>query len=101
MSNNTWVCIGCGKELGTLLGRELVITNGTALQTQGANLVVSCPVCSKKKVWYPSDQVLRAMNQLIDALATAMAKAAIQGISTELYQLRQQNEKPIGEEDNA
>lgn len=102
--HNVWVCIGCGTTLGNLIGKELVIDSSAEVKTQGANLVITCPKCNRKKVWYPSDPVLRAINQLIDALSSAMSSAAVRGVSTEIRaeiaRLRQEEEATIGDIEN-
>ena len=98
MSNkNTWVCISCGDPMGTLIGSELNPLDGVTLRTQGANLVLTCPNCGARKIWYPADPMLRVLKQLIDVIATETAKAAVRAVGAELSQLRQELSKPIGE----
>lgn len=95
--NNTWVCISCGTSLGDLVGSELFPIDNAQVRTQGANLVITCPKCGARKVWYPADPMLRVLKQLIDVIASETARAAVKAVSHELYQLRQDFEKSIGE----
>jgi DNA-directed RNA polymerase subunit RPC12/RpoP len=97
MAKNTWVCITCGGTLGILIGQELLPVDGAKIRTQGANLVITCPHCGSRKIWYPADPLLRVLKQLIDVIATETAKAAIKAVSNELSQLRQEAAKSIGE----
>jgi ribosomal protein S27E len=86
MSNTPWMCIQCGKVLGELLGGELrpdASIPGDHLKTRGPNLEVTCPDCKKVKVFYTSDPIVRATYQLVDALATGLARRAVHVISEE------------------
>lgn len=95
--NNTWVCITCGVSLGTLVGQELYPIDSAKIRTQGANLVITCPQCGARKVWYPADPMLRVLKQLIDVIASETAKSAIRAVGAELSQLRRDAENSIGE----
>lgn len=78
--NSKWLCIQCGEPLGEMVGGELRPDKnipGDNFITRGPNLVVTCPHCSSTKVFYTSDPIVRAMHQLVDALATALARRAI------------------------
>ena len=97
MSKNTWVCITCGESLGTLIGQEIMPIDKAKIRTQGANLVITCPYCGARKIWYPADPMLRVLKQLIDVIATETARAAIRAVGSELSQLRREAEKSIGE----
>lgn len=82
--NSTWQCIQCGKILGEMVGGELrpdTSIPGDHMITRGPNLVVTCPECGSTKVFYTSDQMVRAMYQLVDALSTQLAKRAVRLIS--------------------
>jgi DNA-directed RNA polymerase subunit RPC12/RpoP len=98
MSKNTWVCIQCGNVLGDLYGQELAPKPEIKLQTQGSNLVITCPNCGHRKVWYPADPVVRVLKQLIDVIASETARSAVRAVSKELSQLRHENAKTIGED---
>ena len=98
MSNkNTWVCIACGYSLGNLIGQELAPVQGVDVRTQGANLVLTCPECGTRKIWFPADPLLRVLKQLIDVVASETAKSAVRSVGSELSQLRQQQKRTIGE----
>lgn len=97
MAKTTWVCINCGNVLGDLHGQELAPKDNVSLKTQGANLVVTCPECGTRKIWFPADAVVRVMKQLIDVIASETARAAVRAVSQELSQLRHDNNKTIGE----
>lgn len=77
-----WFCVdrSCGAELGVLVGKELKVTQGNVV-TDGPNLVVECPNCGERKVWYTSDTIVRAVYMLIDGMvglfvARAMPRAS-------------------------
>ena len=73
--SSDWMCIECGHVLGQVVGGELKpsgVPSKNAI-TRGPNLVITCGECGKVKVWYTADQVVRAVYQLIDAIASAMA----------------------------
>jgi len=97
MRKDTWVCISCGVPLGDLIGQELAPREGVKIQTQGANLVVTCPECGTRKLWFPADQIVRVLKQLIDVIASETAKAAVRSVGKELSQLRRENNNTIGE----
>ncbi len=81
---NEWQCINCGIELGQVVGGELTPSDKVPsknVRTRGPNLVVTCPNCGVVKCWYTADPVVRAMYQLVDALASAMAKRVLSQLS--------------------
>ncbi len=84
--NNDWLCINCGTKLGEVAGGELTPAEKVPsknIRTRGPNLVVVCPDCGATKQWYTADPVVRAMYQLVDALATALAKRVIHQLSVD------------------
>lgn len=84
--NNNWMCISCGNVLGEMVGGELRPDKsipGDHFITRGPNLVVTCPHCGATKVFYTSDPIVRAMYQLVDALATGMARRTVAQLSEE------------------
>lgn len=83
---NNWYCVACSYVLGQVLGSEFrpdKSLTGDLLETRGPNLVVKCPECGTKKVWYTADPIVRALYQLSDALATELAGRAIKIISAQ------------------
>lgn len=99
MSKTTWVCISCGHVLGDLYGQELAPRGDVQLKTQGSNLVITCPECGTRKIWFPADAVVRVMKQLIDVIASETARAAVRAVQQELSLVRRENSKAIGERD--
>ncbi len=82
--NNEWQCINCGIVLGEVAGGELTLSNTVPsknIRTRGPNLVVVCPECGAVKTWYTADPIVRAMYQLVDALASALAKRVLSQLS--------------------
>lgn len=74
MARKKWLCIECGLELGQIEGGELrPAVHGSHTITRGPNLLVECPDCGFKKVFYTADPIVRAMYQLIDAMSDGMA----------------------------
>jgi len=88
--NNEWYCIGCDQVLGLVLGSELTLAEGIGgefVQTRGPNLVIKCPSCGSKKVWYTADPIVRAMYQLVDAISSVAASRMVHTISEETRKL--------------
>ena len=82
MEKPGWLCINCGETLGFMQGGELKpAVPGEFLLTRGPNLVVTCPKCGSVKTFYTSDPVVRAMYQLVDALASALARRVVTLVS--------------------
>lgn len=84
--NTKWYCVGstCSHVLGDVFGGELTLARSSKAVTTGPNLKVACGECGTIKIWYTSDQITRAMHQLIDAAATGVARRAIRTLSDEL-----------------
>lgn len=74
-----WLCISCGKVLGHVLGGELTpeVAGCSQIRTRGPNLVVTCAQCGAEKCWYTADPIVRALYQLIDAIASQAAKRMV------------------------
>ena len=82
--NNEWLCVNCGLPLGTVAGGELVPSENVPhanIRTRGPNLVLVCPDCGQVKTFYTSDPIVRAMYQLVDAIATALARRVLSQLS--------------------
>lgn len=80
-----WVCIQCSHVLGHVLGGEFQPREdllGKYLITRGPNLVVTCDECGTRKVWYTSDQTVRAVNQMIDAFASVAVARMIRDFTS-------------------
>ncbi len=79
-----WVCIQCGEELGQVLGNEIRPSiDGKYLLTRGANLVFTCPKCGATKVFYTADPVVKAIYQLVDAIAGLMVERVLREVRWE------------------
>ena len=88
--NIEWLCIQCGEHLGDVAGGELTPSEKIPqknLRTRGPNLVVVCPNCGSTKTWYTADPVVRALNQLVDAVATSLARRVIHLVSEQMLHL--------------
>ena len=86
MTGKEWICIECETVLGSVVGGELVISDqipGDHIRTNGPNLVIQCPACERTKTWYTSDQIVRAIYQLVDAITTAMATRIVRIVGRE------------------
>src|SRR5512139_2767195 len=80
-----WVCVECGEVLGHIIGGELQPTiDGRYCRTRGPHLVVTCPKCSATKTFYTSDTIVRAVYQLIDAIASVLAQRVLAQIGQQL-----------------
>jgi hypothetical protein len=58
---------------------------GKNIRTSGPNVVLTCPNCSQLKTWYTSDQVVRAVYQLVNAISDVAAKAMVEQISHAMH----------------
>ena len=75
-----WHCVDCDHVLGQVIGRELSPDESVPhsnIRTRGVDLSITCPNCSRVKIWYTSDPVNRAINQLLDALTTAFVNRLV------------------------
>jgi hypothetical protein len=90
-----WVCVECGEILGYIIGGELQPTiEGKYCRTRGPHLIVTCPKCSVTKTFYTSDTIVRAVYQLIDAIASVLAQRVLAQIG---QQSSNQGRKEIGD----
>lgn len=88
MGDPNWYCINseCGGVIGLVIGGELSLhktVNPEEVTTSGPNLIVKCPRCGQRKIWFTSDASVRALNQLMDVMASGMAKIALRKMSRE------------------
>ena len=82
-----WYCVQCSFVLGNVLGGELYPSvDGKQLRTSGPNLVVTCPECGASKVFYSADPVVRAVYQLVDAIATVSARSMVKSMGQAVHQ---------------
>ena len=90
-----WVCVECGCTLGHIIGGELQPTiDGKYCRTRGPHLVVTCPDCNASKTFYTSDTIVRAVYQLVDAIASVLAQRVLAQIG---QQSNIQGRKEIGD----
>jgi hypothetical protein len=90
MGRSDWVCISCGDRLGGVFGGEFhPAVEGKYLRTSGPNLVVTCPKCGAIKTFYTSDPVVRAVYQLVSAIADVAAKSMIEEIGKAVHQSKE------------
>jgi ribosomal protein S27E len=76
-----WLCVDCGHVLGHMEGGELrPAVDGRYTITRGPNLVVECPECGFKKVFYTADPMVRALYQLVDSMSAVAAKRMVETI---------------------
>lgn len=91
MSSNDWFCVECNHVLGHVVGREFTPAETVPhsnIHTRGVDLSVTCPQCSKVKIWYTSDPINRALNQLIDAITSALVMRLMPQLSDATMKLR-------------
>jgi len=87
MGKVEWMCVDCGYILGKVLGGELhPDVPGAQLRTNGPNLVVTCPECSRVKVWYTADPLVRSVYQLTDAIASVAARAMVNEMGKKMHE---------------
>lgn len=80
-----WRCVGedCTNILGEVVGNELEISSnipGNLIKPRGSNVIITCPVCGARKVWYTSDNLDRAVHQLVEMLAQLISYKIIQKV---------------------
>ena len=81
-----WLCISCGVSLGSVQGGEYYPTaKAVNVHTSGPNLVVSCSECGSLKTWYTADPVVRAIYQLVHAMADVSARAMLDQVGKEIH----------------
>lgn len=86
VSKSEWQCVKCGEVLGNIFGGELYpLVPGKNLRTSGPNLEVTCPNCGALKTFYTSDAVVRAMYQLVNAIADVAAKAMVEQVGRAIH----------------
>lgn len=59
-----WNCPSCNTKLGEVLYGQLYINGATELNTDNANLVVKCPNCEYRKIWYAYDRLSMFINEI-------------------------------------
>jgi hypothetical protein len=96
MQKSDWLCIQCGKRLGGVFGGELYPAVAPEnLRTSGPNLVVICPDCGFVKTWYTADPVVRAVYQLVNAVADVAAQAMVEQVGRAVHQQTRQMQKSM------
>jgi hypothetical protein len=86
VSKTDWVCINCSERLGGVFGGEFFpAVDGRNIRTNGPNLVITCPKCQTIKTWYLSDPVVRAVYQLVSAIADVAAKSMVEQIGKAIH----------------
>lgn len=87
VQKSDWLCIQCGTRLGGVFGGEIYpAVPGENLRTSGPNLTFTCPSCGQVKTWYTSDPVVRAVYQLVNAVASVAAKAMVDEVGKSVHQ---------------
>jgi ribosomal protein S27E len=83
-NDTNWYCVDCSTVLGKLQGGELIGVKEVPSQnyeTRGPNLKVTCPECGRVKIWFTSDNITRALYQLINAIAGESAKKMLHEVN--------------------
>jgi len=86
MRNNNWYCVGtgCDEVLGEVSGNELYLSSsvsGDLINSYGPNLMVKCPRCATRKVWYTADPITRSIYQLVEAISGGLATRTVKKLS--------------------
>ena len=90
--DNFWTCVNeeCHHPLGRVVGGEFIPSDdvgGKYIKTRGPNVVIYCPECGTRKIWYTADQLTRAGYQLVDALATILMKRTMSLLTPEVTEM--------------
>ncbi len=74
IERKAWPCPTCGTNLGTVVGGEITVDPVVELvNTQGVNLVLTCPQCGKPKVWYAKEDAVLTASKRVEARLIAQA----------------------------
>ena len=82
IERKAWPCPNCGTNLGTVVSGEIAVDRVVELiNTQGVNLVLTCPQCGRPKVWYAKEDAVLTASQRVQArlIAQAMRNLAERG----------------------
>lgn len=65
-----WRCANreCGEVLGLVLFGQLYCDSTVSFNTDGADIVIRCPKCDRRKIWYASDRLTALINEIADAV---------------------------------
>lgn len=84
-----WYCVDsqCDKVLGHIVGGELHVSDRvdpSSIRSRGNGLIIECPECGTKKIWYSSSPLVRSLEQFLETMAELIARRALNIIHTEL-----------------
>lgn len=64
-----WLCPSCGTEIGQVVYGELHINEKREMNTDETNLVIVCPNCGNRKIWYAQDKLSEIIRTISDETA--------------------------------
>lgn len=88
----SWYCVNstCDEVLGHIVVGEIhladTIDPGT-VESRGNGMIISCPKCGTKKVWYSSSPLVRSLEQFINVLSEIIAKRSLNIIHKDLREI--------------
>jgi hypothetical protein len=65
-----WTCPSCSHPIGQVMFGQLFMSGDMTVNTDGPNLVIKCPNCGGRKIWFASDR----LSQLISEIAEQVAR---------------------------
>lgn len=87
-----WYCTdrSCGGVIGYIVAGELNLSDTvdpSSVKTQGNSLVLECPKCGQKKVWFSSSPLVRSLEQFLETMSYIISKRAVNTVHKELTSL--------------
>lgn len=70
-----WYCPSCKEQIGSVVFGQLYLNGTMTVNTDGPNLIVKCPHCEARKIWYAQDRLNILANELADVLIRRMAQS--------------------------
>ena len=67
-----WTCPSCNTKLGEVVYGQLHIVGNMEVNTDNSNLVVKCPQCEYRKVWYAYDRLSMFIKEIADQVARTL-----------------------------
>jgi len=71
-TSKVWYCPTCKEEIGKVIYGQLYMEGSMIVNTDGPNLVVKCPHCGARKVWFARDRMSEVISEFAKAVAREM-----------------------------
>jgi rubredoxin len=68
-----WACPSCEAEIGKVLFGQLYLSGDVTANTDGANIVIKCPACGARKIWFANDRMSIILSEIADQVVKKLA----------------------------